>query len=479
MFNIFYKKFNLIIFTKIIFFFLFFCNLYNLYNIVFSLKVFLLINFILLIHYISIVYFLKHENNKYFPILPLITIFFFTTYTLSFFITHKNFFFTSFDEIVLKKTIFILIFGLISLFLGYIFADKLFTRRKKKIFYFNFTKNKQQLVIFIASSIITFLVYYNNYCLSFISFSFANQLKEPLILFNFGLFLTMILKSNKSLFLYFLLIVLLLILLIFEISTGATVFIFYLFFFLFAIYFYLKKEIPLISIIFFIFLAIFFHSIKYELRKLTWNEKIKLGCIEKVFILKSVVVNFDYKDEAKTDNTSYYDLNTIRLFHSINSLNITSKLTPDIVPFFYGNSYKIIYTKLIPRDFWENKPKDEQGNFWGHRYSVLHEDDKTTSWNFPVLNEFYANFGMLGVVFGMFFLGFFIKLLLLKLFTKNSSNIEMVTSSVIIFNLFFLENNLSQILGKIFHQFIFFNIFIFFLYLLIKLISKYFKSFSL
>jgi hypothetical protein len=250
-------------------------------------------------------------------------------------------------------------------------------------------------------------------------------------------------------------------------------------FFLFAIYFYFKKEIPLISIILISLLAIFFHSIKYELRKLTWNEKIKLGCIEKIFILKSVAVNFDYKDKIKTDSTSYYDLNTIRLFHSINSLNIISKLTPDIVPFFQGNSYKMIYSKFIPRDFWDNKPEDIQGNFWGHRYLVLNPEDKTTSWNFPVLNEFYANFGMMGVIFGMFFLGFFTKLLLLKLWTKNSSNIEMLTSSVIIFNLFFLENNLSQILGKIINQFIFFNIFIFFLYLLIKLISKYFKSFSL
>ena len=479
MFNIFYNLFNLIIFTKIILFFLFLCNLYNLYNITFSLKIFLLINIILLIHYVSIVYFFKHENNKYFPILPLITFFFFTTYTLSFFITHKDFFFSSFDEIVLKKTIFILILGLSSLFLGYIFADKLFTRRKKKLFYFNLIKNKQQLVILIASTIIMFLIYYDDLCFSFISFSFVKQLKEPLILFNFGLFLTIILKSNKSLFLYILFIVLLLILFIFEISTGATVFAFYLLFFLFVIYFYLKKEIPLISIIFVSLLAIFFHSMKYELRKLTWNEKTKLGCIEKIFILKSVATTFDYKDKVNTDNISYYDLNTIRLFHSINSLNITSKLTPDVVPFFYGNSYNIIYTKFIPRDFWKNKPEDEQGNFWGHRYMVLNPEDKITSWNFPVLNEFYANFGMIGVIFGMFFLGFFTKLLLLKLWTKNSSNIEMLTSSVIIFNLFFLENNLSQILGKIINQFIFFNILFFFLYLLIKFISKYFKSFSL
>ncbi len=474
--NIINKKINLINFSKIIFFFLLLCNLYN---ILFSVKIFLLLNLILLVHYISIIYFLRYENNKYFPIFPLITIFFFITYTLSFLIGSKVFFFLSFDEIVLQKSIFILILGLSSLLFGYVIVDKFFARREKKIFYFNFTK-KQQLFIFVTCSIVMIFIYYNNTCFSFINSSLTQQLKEPLILFNFGLFLSLILKSNKkSLFLYLLFITLLFILFIFEVSTGATVFIFCLLLFLIAIFFYLKKKLPLISIAFIILLAIFFHSIKYQLRELVWNPKENKNCIEKIFILKSVASSFDYKDKSKTDYESYYDLNTTRLFHSIISLNIISKLTPDIVPFFQGNSYKIIYTKFIPRDFWNNKPKDEQGNFWGHRYLVLNPEDKTTSWNFPVLNEFYANFGMIGVVFGMFFLGFFTKLLLLKLSTKNSSNIEMLISFVIIFNLFFLEYNLSQILGKIINQFIFFNILLFFLYLLIKFLSKYFKSFSL
>jgi len=476
MLNIFYKKPNLINFNKILFIFLF---LLNLYNIVFSFKIFLLLNLVLLVHYISIVYFLKNESNKYFPIFPLIIAFFFITYTLSFLIGNKDFFLLSFDEIVLQKSIFILLLGLSSLLFGYIIIDKIFTRREKKIFYFNFSK-QQQILILVVFLIVTFFVYYNNTCFSFVNFSFVKQIKEPLILFSFGLFLTLILmRNNKSLFLYILFITLLLILFIFEISSGATVFIFYLLSFLIAIYFYLKKKLPVISIAIIILLAIFFHSMKYQLRQLVWKENANINCIEKILILKSVASNFDYEDKSKTNGTSYYYINTTRLFHSINSLNIVSKLTPDIVPFFQGNSYKIIHSKFIPRDLWNNKPEDIQGNFWGHRYFTLSPDDKVTSWNFPVLNEFYANFGMIGVIFGMFFLGFFTKLLLLKLWSKNSSNIEILTWSVIIFNIFFLENNLSQIIGKIINQFIFFNIIFLFLYLLIKFISRYFKSFSL
>jgi oligosaccharide repeat unit polymerase len=154
-------------------------------------------------------------------------------------------------------------------------------------------------------------------------------------------------------------------------------------------------------------------------------------------------------------------------------------LTPEKIYFFQGNSYKKIYTKFIPRFIWEKKPRDEQGNFWGHRYLVLSPDDNTTSWNFPVLNEFYANYGMAGVIFGMFFLGFIIKLLILKLWTKNISDIEILISSIIIFNFFFLENNLSQILGKVINQFLFFNIFFIFIYLFFLFISKLKKTDSL
>ena len=57
----------------------------------------------------------------------------------------------------------------------------------------------------------------------------------------------------------------------------------------------------------------------------------------------------------------------------------------------------------MPRIFWENKPSDTLGNEFGVRYKVLFDYNTTTSWNMPVLNEFYVNFGIIGIVLGMFF----------------------------------------------------------------------------
>lgn len=479
MLNKFYKKINLVNSVKLVFVTFF---IWNFFNILFSFKIFLLINLILLIHYISVIYFLKYEKSEYFPIMPGISLFFFSTYTLSFFIISKDFFF-DFNEKILIKSIFILIIGLSSFFFGYFFLSKLFSRRKKTIIYFNF-KKKQQFFILIVFLILSLAILFNSLCSVFVKYSFFKQLKEPIILFSYGLFLSLILKRNsKSYLLYFIFFLSLLILFLFEITTGLNTFIFYLIFFLVFIFYYLKKKIPIIAIFFIFLLAFLSHSFKYKLRDFTWFER-NYNCIEKILIYKSIILNSDYRSlkenifkKSESVNVVYNNPNITRLLHSINSLNIVSKLTPDIVPFFEGKSYKIIYTKFMPRDIFPNKPEELAGNFWGHRYFVLNSGDNITSWNFPVLNEFYANYGIMGVFFGMFFLGFFTKLLLLKLSAKNLSNIEMLVSSVIIYNLLFLEINLSLILGKIINQFIFFNIFFLFLYLLKKFISKYFKSF--
>jgi hypothetical protein len=471
----FYKKKNLIYFVYFIFSFFF---ILSLFNFIFSFKNFLLINFILLINCIFFIYFIKNEEkNNYFPILPLISIFFFSTYTLSFFISRKDFFYQNFHPDILTKSIFILTLGLLSLFIGYILSGKYLSLRKIEIFYFNFINIKKKIFILFIFLILLFFIYYINDNKFLSSFTLLQQLKEPLTLFVLGLILLMIIKKDiKSIFLYGLLILLLSIIFFIEISQGSIVFIFSAIVFLCVIYYILIRKIPVISILFVILLGIFIHSIKYEIRDFIWH-KDNLNSLDKIYITKNVILKNLILNKLKNNLSA--DINKDRLFHSINSLNIVSKLTPDKVSFFQGESYKNIYTKFIPRLIWNKKPLDEQGNFWGHRYLVLNPEDKSTSWNFPVLNEFYANFGITGVFIGMFFLGFFIKFLTLKLWTKNISDVEMLVSSIILFNFFFLENNLSQILGKIINQFFFFNMFFFALYFFFKIALKHDKSLSL
>jgi hypothetical protein len=475
MFNSPYKKKFLFYFLNFVFIFFF---ILSLNNYIFSFKNFLLINSILFIHYFFFIYFIKNEeSNNYFPILPLISVYFFSTYTLSFFISKKEFFYKDFNSDILTKSIFIIIFGLTSLFFGYIITGKYFALRKKKLFYFqSINLNKKKTILFIFLFLVFFIYFIEEQKL-FSSITIFQQLKEPSILFFLSLILLMIVKKDiKPIFLYTPFILLLSAIFFIEISRGAVVFIFSAIVFLCVVYYILSRKIPIFIIIFVILSGIFLHSIKYEIRDSIWYKN-NLNSLDKIYITKNIIVeNFSV---SRLKNINYSAINNHRLFHSINSLNIVSKLTPEKIYFFQGASYKIIYSKFIPRFIWKNKPLDEQGNFWGHRYLVLSPDDNATSWNFPVLNEFYANYGMAGVIFGMFFLGFIIKFLILKLWTKNISDVEILISSIILFNFFFLENNLSQILGKVINQFLFFNIFFIFIHLFFLFISKFNKTDSL
>ena len=76
--------------------------------------------------------------------------------------------------------------------------------------------------------------------------------------------------------------------------------------------------------------------------------------------------------------------------------------TPDPLPFLYGETFLPILYKLVPRAIFADKPVD----VWD--VSTRYGFRSATAWNnFKVhqLGEFYVNFGVAGVLLGMFVLG--------------------------------------------------------------------------
>jgi hypothetical protein len=476
MFDIFYKRFNLIYLTSAIFIFFFILNII-LFS--YSFLIFLLLGYLLLTHYFFFYYYLKYENSKkYFPILPLISFFFFISHTLVFFLAQINFFYKNYTYLdILPKPILVLILGLNFFLFGYIISEKIFSTKKKKIFYFDYNLN-QKLFAIIFFIILSYLINFDQFCGPFLQYSFIKQLREPVNLFTLGLILIMILKNDiKSNFWHFLFALTFLMIYMIEISEAFISTIFCMIIFLLTMYFYIKKKIPIISIIFSIFLLFSAYATKDEVRKKTWFKN--FNCSEKIVISLNILKDnffntYDYSDkEIKIKSSNKQKIYSVgRIFTNIETLNAVVILTPEKIPFFKGSSYSQIYSKFIPRFLWSDKPTERYGNFWGHRYFFLDPTDNITSWNFGVIPEFYANFGILGVVIGMFLLGILIKFLIAKLQTKKFTEIEILISSVIIFNFFYLEINLSLILGKVINQLIFFNIFFLFFYFFLKFIPK-------
>ncbi len=121
--------------------------------------------------------------------------------------------------------------------------------------------------------------------------------------------------------------------------------------------------------------------------------------------------------------------------------------TPEIVPYWSGDSYRTLWTSFIPRALWPGKPQATIGQDFGHRYGLLETYDMGTSRNLPWLIEFYANFGTLGVLAGMFFVGVFFRILLQKLRVPTSVPMEHVLAVTITFSLFYAESNFALMVG--------------------------------
>jgi hypothetical protein len=121
--------------------------------------------------------------------------------------------------------------------------------------------------------------------------------------------------------------------------------------------------------------------------------------------------------------------------------------TPQNVPFWRGESYKIL-SKLIPRVLWPNKPKEDMGTQFGVAYGII-DVFSNTSMNTPILAEMYMNFGFYGVFFGMIIFGILYSFLNQYFNNIRISNIGKVYAIAIIFPFVVHESNFTLVFGNI------------------------------
>ena len=84
-----------------------------------------------------------------------------------------------------------------------------------------------------------------------------------------------------------------------------------------------------------------------------------------------------------------------------------------------------------------------------------------------ILNEFYVNFGPIGVVVGMFIIGVLFKSIT-QYFLTSKNNYMFIIIFVTIYPLFFLESHLSLIFGNKLQSFIFLLIYVYILKIIFK-----------
>jgi hypothetical protein len=431
----------------------------------------------LIILMMPIIYYLYSDIEKNFlPIFYLVTSYFFISYFMYYLLNWgeglddngKRLYVNNANTSEVLYSLKIFFLGILMFNIGY-FITKFFF--KKNNFFSNYLKisNINELVLIslivnLFTIIFFYLIKIDIYLNQF------NQLKIPLIYLSIALSFFVILKTT-SFFKYIFLIPLIIFFLI-ELIGGSYVFPFKMLFFMYFLYFSFTKKFLLSPILIIFIMSFVIHSSKHEFRKLIWDTQSidgKTVTFNKNLTQKYYSFIWAYKKDIKrfknynTDSKyrHLYNRNFSRLFHSPKSLIIVTKNTPNKIPYWNGQSYKIILTKIIPRIIWKDKPSDRLGNEFGRRYNILGKADYSTSWNMPVLNEFYANFGIKGVMIGMFIIGLLLRLLLNFFVIEKNNGYSILVGSATLYPFFYFESHLSMISGALIQQFIFLFIVIF------------------
>jgi hypothetical protein len=95
------------------------------------------------------------------------------------------------------------------------------------------------------------------------------------------------------------------------------------------------------------------------------------------------------------------------------------KVTPEKIPYSDWHTYKPLLLFFIPRILWKNKPVDDSGQFYGHRYHYLQKWDKSTSVNMNPVSEAWMSFGISGVILSAILFGLVTNLVYSYLLTSH------------------------------------------------------------
>lgn len=471
------------ILTAIIFLFgLFFLIFQNFVNTDFNLITQINLILIYLICSIVIIFYIYNKNfNHFIPLVPLTCSFFLLCYLSPSFFNFEYFRGSDrYDISNIPFAIEVLTVGIISMLIGFfitIFSLKNINRNGFEIL--NLSVNEIFIYGLIINSL-TILFYYILKIQLFYPIFF--QLKYTFLFFGFGLFTNSLIHEKKFFNIRNNLIFLSKIFIIInEILSGSYALPFILIFLDYTYFSYLKKKFYISPIIIFFLIFFVVHEGKHKYRDLTWT-KFSTEEVKKLnFYDNSRYFLKTYKDMLLNESlinkfVDGHNYTYKRISHSFDSLLIVTSKTPEEISYWNGYSYKILLSKIIPRIFWEDKPSDTLGNEFGHRYNILTNTDefkdKNTSWNMPVLNEFYVNYGKKGVLIGMFLIGFIFGLITKFFSFKKNLNIESIISFYLFIPLFFLESHLSLLFGAIIQSYLFLLLGSTFFILFVKKILK-------
>ena len=237
-----------------------------------------------------------------------------------------------------------------------------------------------------------------------------------------------------------------------EVSTrfaSGSIAIFYLFILFLVIVVWVERQtIPTVLVASSLALFALVNYAKTEYRALTWGNGLfaDAGIARKAMLFAEITLR-PLTDPGLEVSDSAIDALASRasvlafLTHVINQ-------TPNVVPYWRGETYASLAYKLIPRMVWPDKPSEVLGYEFSSRYGLRSPSDESTSFNVPWVVEMYANFGTTGVVAGMALVGLLFAWLEQKLNQRSMTALELMLGTTVLFDLFYQESNFSLMIGS-------------------------------
>lgn len=393
----------------------------------------------------SIVSLISRREASLIPLMPLHGLFYALIFGLPVFSSALDW--SRVHSTVITDTLYLTILGIFCLLVGYYASRGLYASSRRPIRFLNDVTLKRRICI-------AWIIYTMHILLqlvpSLVTLPSVGQLSTPLGYLSTGMMLILALENVVSKKHLILLTVAIGFSLVTKLLSGSLAQAVFLLVFLGILYWGKKRTLPLGFIFICCVIAILLNPMKSKYRDLTFVavDSVQLSYASKAKMFFQATYDHYVNDDF--DPSEGIDKGVVnRIGHSVTAFADVIDMTPLPVPYWLGGSYQTLWTSFIPRFLWPNKPQATIGNEFGHRYNLLGPTDKSTSHNLPWLPEFYANFGMIGVLAGMFAVGLLFRLLVQKLSVPISSSIEYVLGVAVTFNLFYAESNFALMAGGV------------------------------
>jgi hypothetical protein len=168
------------------------------------------------------------------------------------------------------------------------------------------------------------------------------------------------------------------------------------------------KRIPWVVIAISFGILAVLHTGKTRMREKYWDQAYPAPTISQLPAYFSEWVDYGLQPTSGGKTVSQKMLERTSLMHI---LCLIVDCTPGRQDYLYGHTYTYVLPQLIPRWFWENKPRSHIATYELGIYYGLQDEEatNTTTIAFGLLTEAYANFGLFGAILLGAFWGFCLK----------------------------------------------------------------------